>query len=777
MLKSFSPAWLALSVFVLAGCAPEQETHLMLAGGHMVVCSSMGSDECQDWQQYRDTELAHVPDEQIRYPKMEGVSLADLKIDLVLNDPAWDGSPEYHQAARNILFHLQSQSELFASWDDFRSAFLAVDAAIVNTELDGLALDGNAIWFNVSDAQWSTFSKLKITDDTINYSVSESRLADIDASSLWQEGDQNKQAALQNLLGKFYSDEVFLADELQGEFADTHIVEASVNGYRLWKSWLTNDEFDGLLNSLEQTDGSFLVNADSIATVDGMTWDDPYNRVDTLAVLNFLLNEHGGSLGSVTYASYGELKSAFTGVYLDDQGNVLSPEWEFGDQLWADLSNEQQLMVLRNLVNDVTYERPIEYVALHDSVNPHSIALYEEFVAMARQRAGLTSDQAPKVLMMTSSSNNSYDAVDFYVAAMEQAGADAQWLPVDRAYQDAIGNCSNLQIDHGKYANDAHLDIWFADYAATHLQACEQRQSVLDAILAADGLFINGGGQRRSLDALRVKDELGVYQDTPELIAIRDQVRLGKLVLGGTSAGTAVQAGGQLNESANTNPMIDGGQSYDVLLSGYDEGIMVDQGGIGLFKWGITDTHFSERGRQARLIALAQQQGVRFGFGVDETTALTVSHQDYGVWGEEVVMTVTGQSGVWIADLANAEVVGESPLQINNVTTHYLTAGDQFILRNNHKVKIRFAKGKQKLPEVADAPDANHDDVLYKLGWLELTNEMFLSGAAQATGLSYELDPQIQVTMERGHKTKGKALQGVTLVSYKNLMVHISLAE
>lgn len=108
-------------------------------------------------------------------------------------------------------------------------------------------------------------------------------------------------------------------------------------------------------------------------------------------------------------------------------------------------------------------------------------------------------------------------------------------------------------------------------------------------------------------------DSGGVRDDSDAMALIRDRFNRGELLVGGTSAGTAVQGGCSLHDDGFTIPMIDGGQARSVLVSGYDEGIAVFEGGLGLFSYGITDSHFSERARETRLVKLAQQQGVRFG--------------------------------------------------------------------------------------------------------------------------------------------------------------------
>jgi len=103
-------------------------------------------------------------------------------------------------------------------------------------------------------------------------------------------------------------------------------------------------------------------------------------------------------------------------------------------------------------------------------------------------------------------------------------------------------------------------------------------------------------------------------------------------------------------------------------------------GGSGLFNIGILDTHFSERDREARLALLTAYTGTRFGFGVDEATALMVNTTE-----EEVQMEVIGQGGVYITDSQS----GIYKLQGNKrqlvASSHYLNHGDKlsFDAQNN----------------------------------------------------------------------------------------------
>ncbi|GAL18093.1 secreted cyanophycinase CphE [Vibrio maritimus] len=447
-----------------------------------------------------------------------------------------------------------------------------------------------------------------------------------------------------------------------------------------------------------------------------------------------------------------------------DLVNALSPAFN-------SLSIEDQYRILRALRNDVSYERPFERVALSDTNSEDSINAYQAFVSLAAQNK--PEGEKPTVLVMTSSSNNNYDVADFYVGIFAQTGANSVWLPIDRAYRQAVdaGRCEDLQLYHDIYAGKPHQDIYFPDYAAIKQQACEAPSSLLELIASADGLFINGGSQSRSLDSLIT--ELG---DSEEMALIRERYQEGNLLVGGSSAGTAVMTGGKLDADSNTNPMIDGGTNYDVLVGGYPSSAFVETGGLGLFTLGVTDTHFSERARETRLIKLLQQQDTRFGFGVDETTALIVK-QEVGTQEESPIsMSVVGAGGVYIIDMNSSSVVEEEPLWITDVKTHFLREGDILEVDVSElSYDIQFSEQSSENDIDESVSPLTNDDILYTKqdNYRYLTQQMIDGKASMAQGTSYEDAPTYSVVLKRGSQSKAVTnLDGNS--SYQSIMVDIT---
>ena len=233
----------------------------------------------------------------------------------------------------------------------------------------------------------------------------------------------------------------------------------------------------------------------------------------------------------------------------------------------------------------------------------------------------------------TADAANSKANGEFYAQLLETYGAaDAQWIPIDL---DQISNNSNPQV--------------------------------VAQINSMTGFFFGGGDQSRLTQTLQT----ATRADSPALAAIRARHNAGA-VLAGTSAGTAIMVQG---------PMVTGGESYDGLRYGVyntpsgDDLAYDMQGGFGFFNYGLLDTHFSERGRQGRIVRLADHTQVPFAFGVDENTALLV--QNNATLGQ-VEMEVIGENGVFIFDLRNKERGTGSSYALYDVLGSYLTAGDRY---------------------------------------------------------------------------------------------------
>jgi cyanophycinase len=301
-----------------------------------------------------------------------------------------------------------------------------------------------------------------------------------------------------------------------------------------------------------------------------------------------------------------------------------------------------------------------EVVAFEQSRSDAARAIFSHFVAMARGAAKTRTGNAPerpRIAVLTASSVNPFDAVAFYLAVFEQAGADAVWLPLDGAVRASFGRCQNIGTARVALTGLADSSAQFPALAADQRTFCERRAALKEHIDQADALFFNGGDQTLTKAAW-----FNGVEPIAEWREVERRVATGTLAIGGTSAGTAVMS---------ARVMIGNGDSATALKRGAKPGppppigcakrndcppgLLEDDltydpnGGLGLFSLGVLDTHFAARDRQGRLARLLIDSGERFGFGVDETTALLVAPT-----AKTVRLRVLGAGAVWIYDATRA---------------------------------------------------------------------------------------------------------------------------
>lgn len=353
---------------------------------------------------------------------------------------------------------------------------------------------------------------------------------------------------------------------------------------------------------------------------------------------------------------------------------------------------------------DQSGQRKREVTALNDTSSQASIDIYQRFVEEAAKRKPDTQAK-PTIVVVTASSRDPFEVADFYLSVFNDAGAQTDWLPLDKTYQQAqqlntlgFDGCAVLTQLRAQNLSFNREQI-YPQRTAKQAQYCQQPQLMLNAIANAQGIFFNGGDQSLTLAALKLPDG----SDSAELALIKQLNRSGKLVVGGTSAGTAVQAGGVAN--SRPIPMITNGDSEFAMARGAfatpppsqrcasgtecEQGLQngdltyLASGGTGLFTLGLLDTHFSERDRETRLAVFSSATRQNFAFGVDEATALLVSNPIDGKYN----MQVLGASGVFIVDRS---VVQESFIRqagtSNHVISgmaHYIAAGSNMILEPN----------------------------------------------------------------------------------------------
>ena len=278
------------------------------------------------------------------------------------------------------------------------------------------------------------------------------------------------------------------------------------------------------------------------------------------------------------------------------------------------------------------------------------------------------------------------------------------------------------------------------------------------------GIFFTGGDQSKHKASF-----IDSNGDSEEMKIIRRRVNSGELALAGTSAGTAVQGGPSLTERI---PMISGGESYEALVnkpldhlcltSACSDDLQYDpEGGLGLFTVGILDTHFSQRGRQGRLVRLGMLLNVGLAFGVDETTALLAITN-----GESTDFEVVGEYGVSVFDLRKASGSDSNAInfRVSGISLSYFTDGDKFTINALGKIQPSIASYKKKVIErgfsstttdIFSSPNRSGGRANY-MKFVDIDTGLISSADSSTYGETYETSPTtFRVNLKKLSSTQG----------------------
>lgn len=373
-----------------------------------------------------------------------------------------------------------------------------------------------------------------------------------------------------------------------------------------------------------------------------------------------------------------------------------------------------------------------EGVALEDNKSPLITEIYTEFLRQAHKKhllEGNKPDAPVKIGVLTASARDSLSVAGYYQSVFESAATlafpdvafEVTWIPLDISLAQVLrqkakghSSCQELEAVRASHLSFNRLSV-YPDEISRQQQLC-QNPAKLEAMFSQlSGLFINGGDQNRTRSALLNPDG----SDTIWLHIIKSRLQQNHLILGGTSAGTAVQSGGISNN--RPVPMITSGDTMTAFFRGAfalppppygcektancPNGLLETdltynpRGGLSTFSAGIVDTHFSERDRQGRLALLAAATKTPLAFGVDEGTALLVNTTNP----QKFDMKVMGEGGVFILSIKNG--IYKSQAQKHQLVgmSHYLTHGDQLKLsKENGEFEFFFSPTKELLDSHAD---------------------------------------------------------------------------
>ena len=381
----------------------------------------------------------------------------------------------------------------------------------------------------------------------------------------------------------------------------------------------------------------------------------------------------------------------------------------------------------------------------------------------------------PSMLAITASSRDPYESADFYEGLLSFPNVNSQWLALTPALAKAIttNKCDDLTTlrhsEMGLYQRE-HI---YPDRTQAEYKLCKKgTDALVELINNSTGIMFNGGDQ--SLTRKVLFDENN--QPYPWTKALQSRP-----VVVGTSAGTAVQSGGQAH--AGNVVMITNGTSLSALKEGAQaidapsersnsDSLTYNRfGGLGTFSYGVLDTHFSERNRTLRLGTLlddlnANKAQPTFGFGVDETTALVVIKSEAGN-----LMTVIGKNGVVMVK-STEQAQAETKTKTKTYSYSYWPVGSVIDIKNND-FTLSQRSISQALPaiKIPPLPVQRFGSILTQAKLRSLTQAMCLSQEQTAVGQQDEFIISLSTTPESAYHRISAAQYGCAV---SNLEIAVS---
>ncbi len=200
----------------------------------------------------------------------------------------------------------------------------------------------------------------------------------------------------------------------------------------------------------------------------------------------------------------------------------------------------------------------------------------------------------------------------------------------------------------------------FQEMGAKQVQVLDIRQPNecdeerwLDILGSCTGIFVTGGDQIRLCDLIN---------GSQFIESVKERVRLGTLVLAGTSAGAAIMG----------EEMISGGSSGE----SPNQSLVDLTNGLGIIPELLVDQHFHNRNRMARLISAIAAHPDKLGIGIDEDTC--AAFKDDGTFEVLGKGTITVIDPGRLAYTNYLEAAANSPLSLHNLTVHVLSQGDRY---------------------------------------------------------------------------------------------------
>ncbi len=185
-----------------------------------------------------------------------------------------------------------------------------------------------------------------------------------------------------------------------------------------------------------------------------------------------------------------------------------------------------------------------------------------------------------------------------------------------------------------------------------------------EALRTAGGIWFTGGDQVRTARVLF--DSAG--RAGPVLETLRHRLAAGA-VIGGSSAGAAIQSQVMILRGDGLTALLEP-LGREGTMAEMEDGRLILGRGAGFFVHGVVDQHFDRQARLGRLArAVAVSPDARFGYGIDENTALVV---DLG----SSTATVSGPGTVTVLDDLEARRSAGQVFHVEGLKLSLATAGD-----------------------------------------------------------------------------------------------------
>ena len=538
------------------------------------------------------------------------------------------------------------------------------------------------------------------------------------------------------------------------------------DGSALWNTALSNSDFDRLLltvcgsTSLGNGADCSLSSA-NISAVQGAAFESSTNRDQSVAVLRALQTRYGSGLikyrrdaGGATVTP--NFRAEFQALKVAADGSGVQAGLTLG-------LTAAEKAILRSAFVDIKPQtgRKVEARTTKFLSDKSSFDIYTQFVAAAKVANG---GKTPTIGVVTASVENAFTDRDINVFTLISAGANVVYLPMEGGFRKALdaGDCVNTRYYYDSYANTNasgnyyNMDQVFPDLAQQQTDFCANGAATLNSTLQSlNGIYFGGGDQSRHLESFVTKDASNNYTVlSPQLAILKARFDRGELVVAGTSAGDHIQNGGTWK--GKPVPMIGGGDSYATLKSGFVKGngplpasdlspVNYANGGLGFFKYGVLDSHFTRRTREGRLVRHTAESGMDYGFGVDENTSLVVGKPDAA---GSTPFSVIGAGGVFIIDVRGATASGTATgnFSISGVKAHFLTAGDSARIDAAGNLTVSLASTKPLLPLVSTQATVKQTRVqdYGSSNFLSLARNTGLRGAATGFGTTEESTDGVQ---------------------------------